>query len=91
MSKDTEFCHWQNIYPENMGKVVRHCHKTELDAAKTDSKIVVHKTAETTEELIGNKIAEKNVKQKPVPDSNSGNVEEIVIPPEKRQEILNEL
>ena len=74
-----------------MGKIVGHCHKTGLDAAKTDSKIVVHKTAETTEELIGNKIAEKNVKQKPVPDSNSGNVEEIVIPPEKRQEILNEL
>ena len=66
MSKDTEFCHWRNIYPENMGKVVGHCHKTGLDAAKTDSKIVVHKTAETTEELIGNKIAEKNVKQKPV-------------------------
>ena len=31
------------------------------------------------------------MKQKPVIDENSKNLEEIVIPPEKREEILNEL
>ena len=33
--------------------------KTGIDAAKTASKWVVHKTAESTGELIGNKIADK--------------------------------
>ena len=31
------------------------------------------------------------MKPKPVPDENSRDVAEIVIPPEKREEILNEL
>ena len=31
------------------------------------------------------------MKPKPVPDENSRNVEEMVIPPENREEILNEL
>ena len=44
--------------------------KTGLDAAKTAFKKVVQKTAEGTGELIGNKIAEKNVKPKPVSDAN---------------------
>ena len=33
--------------------------KTGIDAAKTASKIVVQKTAEATEDLIGNKMADK--------------------------------
>ena len=41
--------------------------------------------------LLGNKIADKILKPKPVPDAKSRNVEEIVVPPEKRQKILNEL
>ena len=65
--------------------------KTGLDDAKTASRKVIHKTAEATEELIENKIAEKIVKPKPLPEANSRNVEEIVIPPEKRQEVLNEI
>ena len=60
---------------------------TELDYLKTASKKVVHKTGE----FLGKKIADavtkssnnKIVKQEPV--------EEIIIPPEKRDEILNEL
>ena len=36
--------------------------KTGLDDIKTASKKLVHKTAEATEELIGNKIADKIVK-----------------------------
>ena len=60
---------------------------TGLDSLKTASKKVVHKVGE----LLGNKIAgavtksndEKIVKQEPV--------EEIVVSPEKRDEILNKL
>ena len=69
--------------------------KTGLDPAKTASKKVLHKTAEVTGEMIGNKILKKNsgkiVKPKPLPAENSKNVVEINIPPEKREEILNEL
>ena len=42
-------------------------------------------------DLIGNKIALKIVKPKSVPDENLRNVEKRVVPPEKRQEILNDL
>ena len=65
--------------------------KTGLDAAKTVSKKVIHKTVEATDELIRNKTAEKLIEPKPVPDANLSNVEEIVIPPFKRQKILNKL
>ena len=60
--------------------------KAGIDAAKTSFKKVVHKTTEEKGELIGNKIAEKIGKPKSVPDENSRNVEEVVIPPEKRQD-----
>ena len=63
--------------------------KIGLDAAKTAFKNVVNKTAKATRELIGNKIAEKIVNPKPVPDPNLRNVQEVNIPLEKREEILN--
>ena len=63
--------------------------RTGLDPAKTASKTVVHKTAETAGELIGDKFAKEMVNPKPPIDENSRNVEEMNIPPEKRQEILN--
>ena len=61
--------------------------KTGIDAAKTASKKVVQKTAEATGDLIGYKIADKitsigKPKEKP---------EEIYIPPEKRQQIIEDL
>ena len=61
--------------------------KTGIDAAKTASKRVVQKTAEATGDLIGNKIADKitligKPKEKP---------EKIYIPPEKRQQIIDDL
>ena len=65
--------------------------KTKINALKTASKKLICKAAEATGEFLGNKIANKIVKQKPVTDENSRNVEEIIIPPEKREEILNEL
>ena len=65
--------------------------KTGLDALKTASKKVVDKAAEVARELIGNEIADKIVKPKPVPDVNLRNIEETIIPPEQREDILNEL
>ena len=68
-----------------MGKII--ATKTGLDAAKTTSKKVVHKTAEATEEFIANKTADNIVKPETVIDENSRNAEEIVIPPEKTRNI----
>ena len=65
--------------------------KIELDALKIVTKKVAHKAADTRGEFVGNKIANKIVKQTPVPDKNSKNVEEIIIPPEQREEILNKV
>ena len=58
---------------------------TGLDALETASKKAIHKAAE------GSKIADKIVKPKHVTDENSRNVEEIVVPTEKREEILHKL
>ena len=44
-----------------------------------------------TGQFIGNKIAEKILKTKDVIDENPRNVEEIMIPPGRRGEILNKL
>ena len=65
--------------------------KTGLDALKSSSKKVVHKAAEASSEFIENKIANKIVKSQSVIDENSRNIEEIIIPLEKRQEILGKL
>ena len=62
-----------------------------LDALKIASKKVLHKAIEVTGELIGNKIADKIAKPKPVSDENLRDAEEIIIPPEKREEVLNKL
>ena len=64
---------------------------TGLDAAKTASKKVVHKVGE----FLGNKIADTVTKTNDdkivKPDRNARNVVEIIIPPEKTDEILNKL
>ena len=63
--------------------------KTGIDGAKTASKRVVQKTAEAREDLIGNKIADKITSiGKPKEKETK---EEIFIPPEKRQQIINDL
>ena len=66
--------------------------KTGIDAAKTATKRVVQKTAEATGELIGNKIANKitslgKTKSKEKEKEEQG----IYIPPEKRQQIIDDL
>ena len=65
--------------------------QTGLVALKTATRRKAHKAAEATGEFIGNKIANRNVKPKLVPDENSRNIEEIIILAEQKAEILNEL
>ena len=65
--------------------------ETGLDPLKTVPKKVVHKAAEATGNFTGNKIADKIDKPKLVSGKKSIDAEEIIIPPEKREEILNEL
>ena len=66
--------------------------KTGIDAAKTASKRVVQKPAEATGDFIGNKIADKiTLIGKPKEKEKTNKVEEIYIPPEKRQQIIDNL
>ena len=66
--------------------------KTGIDAAKTTSKRVVQKTAEALGDLIGNKIADKITSiGKPKEKKKAKEVEEIYVPPEKRQQIIDDL
>ena len=66
--------------------------KTGMDAAKIASKRVVQKTAEATGDLIRNKIADKITSiGKPKEKEKTKETEEIYIPPEKRQQIIDDL
>ena len=66
--------------------------KTGIDAAKTASKRVVQKTAEATGDLIGNKIADEIISVgKSKEDDKTKKAEEIYIPPEKTQQIIDDL
>ena len=64
--------------------------KTGIDAAKTASKSVVQKTAEATEDLIGNKIDDR-ITSIGKPKEKTKEIEEIYIPPERRQQIIDDL
>ena len=73
-------------------KLIGTATKTGMDAAKTASKRVVRKAAEATRDLIGNKIADRvaslgKTKNKEKKEERL----EIYIPPEKRQEIIDDL
>ena len=68
--------------------------KTGIDVAKTASKRVVQKTAKATGDFIGNKIVDKitsvgkrKCKEK---EDESNKRQEIYIPPEKRQQIIDD-
>ena len=60
---------------------------TGLDSLKTASKKVVHKAGE----FIGDEIADIVTKSNDDNIDKQGPVEEIIIPPKKRDEILNKL
>ena len=72
--------------------------KTGMDAAKTVPKKVVQKTAEATRDLIGNKIANKVTSLGKTKSDGKENgkekgkeEQEVYIPPEKRQQIIDDL
>ena len=66
--------------------------KKGTDAAKTTSERVVQKTAEATGDLIENKIADKITSiGKPQGKGKTKNIEKIYIPPEKGQQIIDDL
>ena len=64
--------------------------KLGIDAAKTASKRLLQKMAEVTGDLIGNKMADK-ISSLGKPKEKAKNIEEIYIPPEKRQQIIDDL
>ena len=64
--------------------------KTGIDAAKTATKRVVQKSAEATGDLTGNKIADK-ITSVGKSKEKGNKTEEIYIPPEKRQQIIDDL
>ena len=65
--------------------------KTRIDAAKVASKRVVQKTVEATGQLIGNKIADKITSLAETKSKEKKGEQEIYIPPEKRQQIVDDL
>ena len=66
--------------------------KTGMNTAKTASKRAVQKTAEATGDLIENKIADRITSiGKPKEKEKTEEIEEIYIPPERRQPIINDL
>ena len=70
--------------------------KTGIDAAKTASKRVAQKSAEATGDLIANKIADKitsigKPKEKENTKENIKEIEDFYFPPEKRQQIIDDL
>ena len=71
-------------------KLIDTASKAGIDAAKTASKRVAEKTAEATGDSIGNKIAGK-ITSIGKPKEKPKETEEIYIPPEKRQQIIDDL
>ena len=66
--------------------------KSGIDAAKTASRRVVQKTGEAAGYFIGNKIAEKITSiGKSKEKEKTKKAEEIYVPPEKRQQIIDDL
>ena len=61
----------------------------ELDSSKSTSKKLVHKAGEYLANKIADVVTKSNDDKIVKPDEISGNVEEIIIPLEKRDEILN--
>ena len=90
------FLSFAGIFGDKFGKkLMVNAAKTGIDAAKTASKRVVQKTAEATRDLIGNKIADEIIsigktKSKEKEDETNKR-QEIYIPPEKGQQIIDDL
>ena len=91
--KEYGFLYFARKFDYEYGRKLRNtATKTGIDAAKTASRQVVQKTKEAIEDLIGNKVADKitslgKTKSKGKEDRRR----EICIPPEKRQQIIDDL
>ena len=87
------FCHLQKTFGDKYGKQLTNtATRNWINTAKTASKRVVQKTAEATEDLIGNKIADKITSLgKTKSKEKEKEEQEIYIPPEKRQQIIDDL
>ena len=73
-------------------KIIDATKKQGSEFAKTAGKRIVKKNAEAARDLIGNKIAGKITSLgKSKNKEKETNEEEIIIPPEKRQQIINDL
>ena len=75
-------------------KLINTATKAEMDAEKTALKRVVQKTTEATGDFIRNKIADKITsigKQKEKEKEKTKEIKEIYLPPEKRQQIIDDL
>ena len=73
-------------------KIIDTTKKQGSEFAKIAGKIIVQKSAEATGDLIGNKIADKITSLgKSKNKEKETSEEEIIIPPEKRQQIINDL
>ena len=78
-------------------KLLDHAKQSAIDVLKTSSKRAIQKTAEATDDLIGNKIADKITRVSKTPPKNNSetNEEEILterfIPSELRQKIIDDL
>ena len=86
------FLSFARMFGDKYGKkLIDTATKIGMDAAKTASKTVVQKTAEPTGDLIGNKIADKTTSIGKSKEKPKEKPEEIYIPPEKRQQIIDDL
>ena len=82
----------ENLVINMVKKLMDIATKTGIDATKTASERVVQKTAEATGDLIRNKIANKITSLGKTKDKEKENErQEIYIPPEKRQQIIDDL
>ena len=91
----------KNLSDKYSQKILDHAKQSATDALKTTSKRVIRKTAEATDDLIGNKIAERFTRvSRSSPQNNSEtikieHIKEIpegrYVSPEERQKIINDL
>ena len=74
-------------------KIIDTTKKKGREFAKTAGKRIVQKSAEATRDLIGNKIADKitSLGKSKNKEKETNEEEEIIIPSEKRQQIINDL
>ena len=87
--KGYEFLSFARRFGDKFGKKLKDAvTKTGIDDTKTASKRVVQNTAKVTRDLIGNRIADKITS---VGKTKSKEKEEMYIPPEKIQQIIDDL